>query len=337
MSLQSVKAWLITDGKAGDEQQCVGVLEAMDLAYTKIRVKPRWLYSIFMPYGPIDPKDDPDNPTSIIAQPFPDIAIASGRRAVAYLKKIKTASNGQCFTVFLKNPRTGSNAADFIWTPEHDSLRAYNVLTTLTSPHIITSSALEQAAKSTRFDHIKSPRIAVLLGGDSSLYKFTNNDCRALKGCLTYFAQSGAGLMVSPSRRTPSLLYEFIESTVKKTDSFFWDQTGKNPLIEMLGSADHIIVTADSVNMVGEAVSTGKPVHIFYPSKRFKLLSFMKLKSNKIDYFLNRLTEIGAIKQLEKKLEAWSYEKLNSTPIIAAAIETSYRAFISKTVGDNKP
>ena len=330
MPLKSASAWIITDGKAGDEQQCIGVSKELGVIYKKIHVKPHWLYSLLMPYGSIDPKDDPTLSTSSIAPPFPDIAIASGRRAVAYLKKIKNASQGRCFTVFLKNPRARHKIADFIWTPEHDGIKGENILTTLTSPHTITELALQTAAKNSRFTHISSPKIAVLLGGDSSLYQFTDKNCSALTNILSHLAESGAGLMISPSRRTPKLLRD----AIKNINGFLWDGEGKNPLIEMFSAADHIIVTADSVNMVGEAVSTGKPVHVFYPAKRFKLLKF---KPHKIECFLNRLTDLGAIKPLEKTLKSWTYEPINSTPVIAAEIKKRYRDFRSALSGEKIP
>ena len=44
--------------------------------------------------------------------------------------------------------------------------------------------------------------------------------------------------------------------------AFIWDGSGDNPYFGMLGLADAIIVTADSVTMVSEAAATGKPVHV---------------------------------------------------------------------------
>ena len=98
-----------------------------------------------MPRGPIDPRDGPERPNSPIRPPFPDIVIASGRRAVPYLRAVKKASNGLSFTVFLKDPRTGTGAADLIWVAEHDRLRGANVLVTTTSPHRLAPERLAQA------------------------------------------------------------------------------------------------------------------------------------------------------------------------------------------------
>ncbi len=45
-----------------------------------------------------------------------------------------------------------------------------------------------------------------------------------------------------------------------------WDGKGENPYATFLAHADALIVTADSVNMNGEAAATGKPVYVFEPS-----------------------------------------------------------------------
>ncbi len=315
-----LKIWLITDGKQGDEQQCIGLAKALGYDYKSIHIKPRAPFTWFMPFGPIDPKDDPKYEKSPIAPPFPDIAIASGRRAVAYLRRIKVASHGKCFTVFLKDPRIGTKAADLIWVPEHDKLKGSNVFTTLTSPHNIQLKNLNKAAQDQRLSSLNLPRIAVLLGGNSSAYEFNDSDCDKLAQILYDIAKTGASLMVSASRRTPSTLINSVRKITETTNGFFWDGTDENPLTSMLSLADHIIVTADSVNMVGEAVSTGKPVHVFYPTGG----------SRKTSVFLSKLSQLNAIKPLTTPLESWSYHPINSTPLIAAEIKKIYEGFQAK-------
>ena len=43
---------------------------------------------------------------------------------------------------------------------------------------------------------------------------------------------------------------------------YLWDGEGENPYFGLLGLADFLVVTCDSVNMVSEAASTGKPVYV---------------------------------------------------------------------------
>jgi mitochondrial fission protein ELM1 len=88
-------AWVLTDGKAGDELQCVAITEALGLEPEIRRVQPRAPFSWAMPWGPIDPRERPGTHNSPLAPPFPDVAVGSGRRAVPYLRFLKRASGGR--------------------------------------------------------------------------------------------------------------------------------------------------------------------------------------------------------------------------------------------------
>ncbi|MFC6657397.1 mitochondrial fission ELM1 family protein [Roseibium salinum] len=204
-----------------------------------------------------------------MAPPYPDIAIASGRRAAAYLRRIKRLSGGDTFTVFLKDPRTGPDAADLIWVPEHDKLRGRNVLVTPTSPHRFSASRLAElrGEKVPEIDRLAHPRVAVLVGGDSRHHKFTEDDqSRFLAGLRRMVREDGAKLLITASRRTPAGLAYSLSSLAKAGGHLYWTGAAPNPLGLYLAKADAIVATADSTNMIGEATVTGKPVHVFKPS-----------------------------------------------------------------------
>jgi uncharacterized protein len=309
--LHNLSTWVLTDGKAGDEQQCLGVAEALSVVPEVRRVAPRAPFSWLMPWGPIDPREAPTRPGSPIAPPFPDLVVASGRRAVPYVKAVKGVSGGRTFTVILKDPRTGSSAADLIWVPEHDRLRGPNVITTLTSPHRVSAERLAAARASPdpRLAGLPAPRIAVLAGGDSRHHRFTEGDIARLLQGLTQLVGSGASLMITASRRTPPALKEALRQLATER-GFFWDGTGENPYVPMLALAEAVVVTADSANMVGEAAATGRPIFLFEPSG-----GHPKLKT-----FVGGLKRHGAVKPFAGRLEAWPYQPLDSTPTIAAAV-----------------
>ena len=166
--------WVLSDGKAGDEAQCLGVVERLQL-HPEIRVvKPRSPFTWLMPWGPIDPAEGFAKPQSPIAPPYPDIVIASGRRTVSYLRAIKRAAGPAVLTVYLKDPRTGAATADVIWVPSHDRLRGANVIVTLPSPHRISPERLREAGTVRPVWAAKSggSLIGVMLGGDSQHHRF---------------------------------------------------------------------------------------------------------------------------------------------------------------------
>ena len=55
---------------------------------------------------------------------------------------------------------------------------------------------------------------------------------------------------------------KILRDTLAGDKNFIWDGAGKNPYFAMLGWADAILVTADSVSMLSDACTTGKPVYL---------------------------------------------------------------------------
>lgn len=309
-------SWVLTDGKAGDELQALSVAEALGLQPEIRRVAPKAPFVWAMPWGPIDPREHPGAPSSPLAPPFPDILIASGRRAVPYLRFVKKASGGTTYTVFLKDPRMGPKTADFIWAPDYDRLRGENVLTTLTPPHRVSAKRIAEARAhpDPRLAHLPHPRVAVLLGGNSRHHHFEEDDVTRLVKELTKVADTGAGFMITASRRTPAALRTALAALAKKHDGFFWIGSGENPYVAMLSLADFIVATADSFNMIGEAAATGRPILVFEPSGGHP----------KLDVYMDRLKAHGVVHAFEGRLEGQAYQPLNSTPQIADAIARGF-------------
>ena len=319
-AVDDASIWIVSDGKAGDETQCIGVADALGRPFEIRRVAPRAPWSWLMPWGGIDPRDAPEKPGSTIAPPFPDIAIASGRRAVAYLARIKRDSGGRTFTVFLKDPRIGTRAADLIWVAEHDKLRGDNVLVTASGPHRFTQEriAAARADPLPEIAALEHPRVTVLVGGDSRTHRFLDLDVARFAEGLARIAGAGAGahLMITPSRRTPEALLAALAPYAGSTDHLVWDGTGENPLLQYLANADAIVATADSANMIGEALATGRPIHVFHPSGGHR----------KFNAFLEALTRIGAVHPFPGPLKTTTYEPIDSTPRIAQAIRWRFAA-----------
>ena len=310
--------WVLTDGKAGDLVQCLGVAERLGVAPEQRVVAPRRRWSWLMPRGGIDPREAPDRPGSPLAPPFPDIAIASGRRAVPYLRALRTASNGRSFTVFLKDPRTGPATADLIWVPEHDRLRGENVLVTVTSPHRLSPERLAQAraAPHPAIAALPAPRAAVLLGGDSRHHRFRPQDIATFADGLDRLGRQGVALMGTGSRRTPPALAQAVEAVVARHGGWWWDGQGANPYVDLVAGADVIVVTADSANMIGEAAAAGAPVLVFEPHGGHRKLTRM----------LARLRKAGIVHPFDGGWVSTRYPPLDATATIADAVRSGWLA-----------
>lgn len=319
--LAAASCWVLTDGKAGDVAPCLGLAQALGLSVERRVVRPRGLFALLAPRGPIDPAERPDAPGSPIAPPFPQVLIASGRRAVPYLRYVRRASGGKTFTIFLKDPRVDSRVADVVWVAEHDRKRGDNVIATLAAPHLVTHEALDaaRAKPDPRIAALPEPRMALLLGGSSRHYDFHDKDVVSLVGVVESMTLTGGSAMITPSRRTPPHLLAKLRGVCADAPkhTFLWDGTGENPYIQMLAHASIIVVTADSTNMVGEAIATDAPVMIYEPSGG----------NSRLSRFVRAVVASGRAKRWRGRLESWPCRAHDDTQTIADEIARRYALF----------
>ncbi len=310
---------VLSSGKAGHEANARGVAEALGAPYTLRVVTPRPLFARLAPYGPLDPKDRPGRAGSVFAPPFPHIVIGCGRVTAPYVRAIKRAAREQVFTVFLQDPRHSRGWMDLIWAPAHDGLSGGNVISTLTSPHPFSAARLagERAAPDPRLVALPAPRAAVLLGGPSGSHDFSPDDVARLAAAVAAIARAGYSVIATPSQRTPPGLVAAVREGLGDAPAFVWDGGGANPYAQMLAHADAILVTGDSVNMVGEAVATGAPVHVFEPSGG---------RGGKIARYIDALERLGAVRRFDGRLERFSYEPIDSSQTIAREVARRFAA-----------
>ncbi len=311
-----ISCWIIADGKAGNETQCIGVADALGVSADIKHVDPRGISRLLAPYGPTDWRDRFGQAGSEFAPPWPDLAIACGRLTTPYIRAIRRASGLGTFTVILLDPKTGANTADLFWVPQHDRRRGANVITTPTSPHRFSPQRLAELRGELPADiaALPTPRLAVLIGGPNGDYTYDAEDVGRLRTLLQEISALPLSLMVTCSRRTPPALASLVEdATSAARHRVAWDGGADNPYPYFLAGADAVLVTADSVNMVGEACATGKPVHVFLPSGG----------SAKFGRFHDGLRAYGATRAISEGaqvLDTWDYTPLYSATTIAAEI-----------------
>jgi len=307
-----VRVLILSSGKAGHAANAIGVAEALGAAYQAETVAPRGFYSALSPYGPADPRDWPLRVASALTAPGRVIAIACGRVTVPYLRTLKRAAPEKIFAVFLQDPIASRRQFDLIWAPQHDRLSGPNVISTLTSPHPFGAQRLmrERMAIDPRFAHLPSPRAAIVLGGPSAAHAFAAADYARMSEAVRAIAAQGFSVMATPSRRTPPAFLAAVRQGLGDAPGFVWDGGGANPYAQILANADAILVTADSVNMVGEAAATGAPVHLFESSSR----------ARKTDDFLSALEKLGVVRRFAGRLEKFAYAPIDSSRTIAVEI-----------------
>ncbi len=305
--------WVMTDGKAGMEVQCLGLAEALGFepVVKRIQVNRPWCWLaprlIPDPLGAIGPRRDSLEP------PWPDLLISSGRQAVAPALAVRKAGAGGTFTVHIQNPAVDPARFDVVVTPRHDRLRAPNVIVTTGGLNRVTERRLAAAAErfAPRLERLPRPLVAVILGGNSKAYRFTRETARRLGERLAQLSRRGdVGLLVTASRRTDAKIVEIVRQALAERPVEIWDGNGENPYFGFLALADAFVVTGDSVNMVCEAATTGKPVHIVE----------LEGGSAKFRRFHETLREAGITRPFEGRLERWGYPALRDTDRAAAEI-----------------
>jgi len=305
------KAWVITDGKAGSESQARGIADAMGLDWRLIRVAPSGLAKWIAPFGRPDTTDRFGLPGSEFAPPFPEIAIAIGRRSMPYLRAVKRAQS-KTHTVALLDSKGGLGIADVIWVPQHDRLRGPNVVTSLTAPHGFSPDRLDALRRNrpSFIDDLPGPRLTVLLGGRNAVYRFQNADHARFQTALSDLARHAGSVLITPSRRThPELLEAALTATADRP-RYVFDGEEANPYPELLAAGDAIVVTADSISMAAEALATGRPLLVFHPSRG----------SRKFSRFHDALLSEGVARKLEPPFEQfpdWTYAPRDATAEIA--------------------
>jgi len=304
--------WAVSDGRAGIENQALGLAEAVARqAQAEITVK-RLHYAPLFDRLPTALKVMPDamlaGDSDRISAPYPDIWIAAGRASLPFSLRMKKRSQGRTFVVQLQDPKTDLKAFDLVIAPEHDGLVAPNVLPLLGSTNRITRDGLaaDYMRWRSRLASLKGPHIAALIGGKSKAYDLSLDRAAALALQIKLaVAEVGGSLLLTLSRRTPEPAKAVIKEVLKDTPGIIYDGDGDNPYFAFLHAADHILVTEDSVNMTTEAAATGKPVH---------MLALDRLKDGgKFETFHRALRMHGIAKPFSGHLEHWSYVPLDET------------------------
>jgi hypothetical protein len=305
--------WALHDGKPGMASQALGLAEALECPVVEKRLAIRAPWRNLPPHLWLRPFAALGADGDALEPPWPDILIGCGRNSVAPAQAVKRASGGATFWAQIQDPHFARGDIDLMVVPFHDGAEGANVIRTRGAVHRITPRKLAAAADcfAGLLRPLPRPLVAVLLGGSNHAYRITPARAENFAGQLAYLARRGYGLAITPSRRTDEALIAALRARLAGPGTFIWDGRGDNPYFGMLGAADAIVATADSVSMVSEAAATGKPVHIVD----------LDGGSAKFDRFHAAMRQAGATRPFTGAIEQWRYEPLDDTAGAAAEIK----------------
>jgi mitochondrial fission protein ELM1 len=259
--------WFMTTGEAGFRTQARGLATAIaaDARELVVDLRTPWRYLPGdlspAPFAALTPGSDRLHP------PWPDLLVSCGRRATALSIAVRKASGGRTVTVHVQDPLTRPSAFDLIVAMAHDPVSGPNVLKAPTALHDVTAEKLAAAAQAWRgrLAVAGQPLVGVVLGGATRRQAFTPLHMQGLIAGLTRLQrEAGARLAITPSRRTPDEVRALLATRFGgDADAWLWEGEGDNPYLGILGLADRLVVTSDSVSMISEALATSAAVEIF--------------------------------------------------------------------------
>ncbi len=321
METRVLAVWAVTDGAAGNMAQALGLAEAIarhrsaELRHVRIGLR-SWASCVpprfwqLLPWGqggwPFRAYRDGAAP----APPWPDLAIGAGRRVAPLVAALRAVHGVRA--VQIMDPRMSAAAFDLLVAPDHDRLAGPNVITTLGAVSRITpeSVAAEAARHRERFADLPEPRVAVLVGGPGKRAFWREDDVDRFVRCIAALSRSGAGLMVTASRRTDPVVMAGLRAACDPATTRIWDGTGDNPYPGILGLARAAVVTEDSVNMASEVATAGLPLHVFRISG----------PSRRIAAFHRTLIDRGIERDFDGRVERWDYVPLAEADRAAALV-----------------
>lgn len=269
----------------------------------------------------------------------PLLVVASGRDTISVASSIRQLAPENVFVVQIQHPRLNLNRFDLVITPCHDYypltpeaqeqipwfLRSWitpreppdsNVVLTVGALHQADSTALRIAASlwHDELALLPKPMLVVNIGGPTRNCQYGEDLAKQLTEMLRNVLWSCGSLRISFSRRTPEKVSKILLKEFSANPKvYIWDGRGPNPHMGHLAWADAFVITADSVSMLSEACSTGKPVYVVGAERcTWKFAEFQK-----------SLHERGVVRPFTAKediSETWSYPPLNDSAEAASRV-----------------
>jgi hypothetical protein len=262
------RTWLILGDKAGDNAQVRIIADALGWPYELkalafrapyVLGKPRFSTSLHH----LDPAR-----SAALEPPWPDLILTVGRRPSMAALWVKEQTRGRAALVVVGRPKRWLDRFDLVIAPPQFQLpRRANVLR-LDLPLMRIDAAAIAAAEEAwraRLADLAPPLTALLVGGPTKPYRFDQTVARDLldQAWRTAAAERGS-LYVTTSRRTPPAVVEALAANLPAGARLYrWGHGGDNPYQALLGLADRLIVTGDSISMMVEVARLGRPLAVF--------------------------------------------------------------------------
>ncbi len=200
----------------------------------------------------------------------PDLLVSSGGRSIPLALSLRR-SNG-CRHAFLGEVKPyPPSLFDILLTPANQPGAAHTIETDLLVTRV-TPEACQKTGDAFRSDHdLGSDQFvaAMIVGGTSRSHRFVDSDWADLaRGMNTLHERLGWSWLLTTSRRTGPTAENLLRRQLKTSaiiDAVWWNTNPQRVMQKYLGAANLVCVTRDSLTMVSEAVSSGRPTVVLSP------------------------------------------------------------------------
>jgi hypothetical protein len=267
------RVWVLADHKPGHTTQSLGLARELGWPYELIQLEFSAMAELPNAWLRGSRRGLSRACRQRLGAPWPDLVIATGRRAAPVASWIRKKARGRARTVQMG--RIGAfkrDSFDLAVAPSYACLypdpRRIDTAAPLTR---VSQSALERAARrfAPKLKEAAIPRLALLVGGSDPEHQFSPEDARRLGREVAELAlREGGSVLVTTSRRTSRRAAAALEEALGTSCAHFhrWEagqSASDNPYMGYLAIADALIVTGESASMLAEACATGKPVYIY--------------------------------------------------------------------------
>jgi mitochondrial fission protein ELM1 len=267
--MQHPRTWVILSDKLGDNGQVEAIANALPWPCERKQVLMQPRYVKGKPrFRPTLQHIDLDRSDALQA-PWPDLVLTMGRRPAMVALWVRQQSAGKTRVVLVGKPTSRMLDFDLIISSAEKHMPALDNYLPITLPLMrIDPQVVEDAARQwqPRFEGMPRPIIGIMVGGATSPFVMNHAVAEDLLATARWVIEDLGGTpYVSTSRRTAPVVVKALREGLPKAAGFFEWKAGAtdNPYRALLGVADGIIVTGDSISMMVEAIYLRKSLAIF--------------------------------------------------------------------------
>jgi uncharacterized protein len=313
-----LSCWIMVSDRPGDAAQVTAVARAAGLTFEMKRIIPVGGSRAHKPPRRFEPCDLEVASSCELEPPWPDVMLTAGGWATRAALWVRDQAGGQPKVILIGRPKPGDIdlfslvvTSSQYWLPDRANVMQIDFPVFKPDREQLTQARARWHAS---FSRLPNPLTGVLVGGRTKPFRFDREVALQLAEDLwDYVAREGGTLFVATSPRTAPEVADALRQFLPRTQFFDWhrDDRAHNPYLALLVSADRLIVTGDSVSMLTEAASLGRPLAIYPlpkgPSHRGLWTRFLVLRRSrdKVATAMRRLGCRAGLLSFPRDIEAF--------------------------------